>query len=326
MSWLELCIAVDEESAEAVSEVFSQYGYNGGVAFELALDPTEAGDVENTELLLTESLSPCQGSHALPVILRTYLPLDNRTEEAREHVEHALWHLRQIRPLGNLHTRILEEQDWEQAWKQHYRIQRIGQRTIIVPSWLEYSPAPDDCVLFLDPGMAFGTGLHPTTQLCLRTLERVIQPAEAGHPSQQVLDLGCGSGILSIAAAKLGAARVVALDTDTVAVSVARENVDRNEVAGVVHVAEGSLPLSPTLPDAPPAFDVVVANIIANVLIKLVGDLSSVLAAGGTLISSGILHEREEDVALAFAAAGLHLHERHCEGDWVALLHRPFPK
>lgn len=324
MSWIELCIAVDEESAEAVSEVLSRYGYNGGVAFELALDPIEAGDVGNTEMLLTETPSPCQGTRALPVILRTYLPLDNRTDEAREHVEHALWHLRQIRPIGNLHTRILEEQDWEQAWKQHYRIQRIGEHTIIVPSWLEYTPAPDDCVLFLDPGMAFGTGLHPTTQLCLRILERVIQPAEAGRPGQQVLDLGCGSGILSIAAAKLGAARVVALDTDAVAVGVARENVDRNGVAEVVHVAEGSLPLSPTLPATPPTFDVVVANIIANVLVELANELAIVLAAEGTLISSGILHEREEEVALAFAAAGLHLHERHREGDWVALLHRPF--
>lgn len=324
MSWLELCIAVDEESAEAVSEVLSRYGYNGGVAFELALDPIEAGDVGNTEMLLTETPSPCQASLALPIILRTYLPLDNRTEEAREHVEHAIWHLCQIRPIGNLHTRILEEQDWEQAWKQHYRIQRIGEHTIIVPSWLEYTPTPDDCVLFLDPGMAFGTGLHPTTQLCIHTLERVIQPAEAGRPGQQVLDLGCGSGILSIAAAKLGAARVVALDTDAVAVGVARENVDRNGVADVVHVAEGSLPLSPTLPAAPHAFDVVVANIIANVLVELADELASVLAAEGTLISSGILHEREEEVALAFAAAGLHLHERHREGDWVALLHRPF--
>jgi ribosomal protein L11 methyltransferase len=160
--------------------------------------------------------------------------------------------------------------------------------------------------------MAFGTGLHPTTRLCLRLLER--EPLDG----RRLLDLGCGSGILAIAAAKLGAASVLALDTDPVAVEVAAENVARNGVAAQVQALAGSLP-----DDAPPPFDLIVANIIADVLIDLAPALAAALAPGGRLITSGIIESREDEVALALAAAGLHLHSRLREGEWVALLHSP---
>ena len=197
-----------------VSELLAQYGYNGGVVVD---QPIIAG-ADGPEYSFDTSR---------PVTVRTYLLLDERAEETRQRMEQALWHFGQMRAVGPLSVRPLEEEDWANAWKQHYTIQRIGARTVIVPSWLEYEPQPGDIVLRLDPGMAFGTGLHPTTQLCIGLIEQLC------HTGMQVLDLGCGSGILAITAARLGA-NVLALDTDAIAVTATRENVERNDVADLL--------------------------------------------------------------------------------------------
>jgi ribosomal protein L11 methyltransferase len=321
-SWLEIAVEVDPESVETVAEILARYGYNGGVVIEQGWI---AGD-EGPEF---------QYDPHRPVWLRTYLPLDAQVEETRQQIEHALWHVHQIRPLGPIQTRTLAEEDWANAWKQFYSVMRVGKRTIIVPSWLEYQPQPDDIVLLLDPGMAFGTGLHPTTRLCLNLLEQLVQPG------QDVLDLGTGSGILAIAAAKLGAGRVLALDNDPIAVRVAQENIDRNRVGNTVTVAEGSLGVGQAMghwlsgdfgpPEPDPAlhenglqttFDLIAANLIARVLIALAPDLATALKPGGLLISSGIIDVKEEEVAAAFTAAGLQPIARHVEGEWVALVHR----
>ncbi|WP_322513234.1 50S ribosomal protein L11 methyltransferase [Chloroflexus sp.] len=320
-TWLEIAVEVEPEVVETVSEILARYGYNGGVVVEQGWI---AGD-EGPEF---------QYDPNRPVWLRTYLPLDAQVEETRQRIEHALWHVGQIRPLGPIQTRTLAEEDWANAWKQFYPVLRIGERTVIVPSWLEYQPQPNDIVLLLDPGMAFGTGLHPTTKLCLQLLERLVRPG------QQVLDLGTGSGILAIAAAKLGAGAVLALDNDPIAVRVAQENVERNQVGAVVKVAEGSLgagqamghwlsgDFGPETPDpalsanTPQAsFDVIAANLIAKVLILLAPDLAAALKPGGYLVSSGIIDVKEAEVVAAFAAAGLTQLERHVEGEWVALVH-----
>ncbi|WP_322821552.1 50S ribosomal protein L11 methyltransferase [Chloroflexus sp.] len=325
-SWLEIAVEVDPEAVETVSEILARYGYNGGVVIEQSWI---AGD-EGPEF---------QYDPNRPVWLRTYLPLDAQVEETRQQIEHALWHVHQIRPLGPIQTRTLAEEDWANAWKQFYPVLRIGERTVIVPSWLEYQPQPNDVVLLLDPGMAFGTGLHPTTRLCLHLLERLVQP------EQQVLDLGTGSGILAIAAAKLGAGQVLALDNDPIAVRVAHENVERNQVQDLVKVAEGSLgagqamghwlsgDFGPETPDptlhatTPQAtFDLIAANLIAKVLVLLAPDLATALKPGGLLISSGIIDVKEAEVVAAFAAVGLQPIERHVEGEWVALVHRRPPQ
>jgi len=322
MSWLELFVEVDNEAVEAVSELLARYGYNGGVVVEPAW--TAGGEGPEFSYDATR-----------PAVLRTYLPLDAQAEEVRQRIEQALWHLGQMRPIGKLQTRTLEEEDWANAWKQHYRVLRVGERTVVVPSWLQHEAQPGDVVLHLDPGMAFGTGLHPTTQLCLRLLERYVQPG------QRVLDIGTGSGILAIAAAKLGAGPVLALDNDPVAVSVAAENIERNGVGDTVQAAEGSLGAGASMGhwlsgdfgvDAGPAtvrrppstvqsFDLIAANLIAKVLVILAGDLAAVLVPGGTLVSSGIIDSREAEVAAAFEAVGLRQLERHLEGEWVALVH-----
>ncbi|HMQ30173.1 MAG TPA: 50S ribosomal protein L11 methyltransferase [Chloroflexaceae bacterium] len=330
MTWIELSVSVDSEAVEAVSEILAQYGYGGGVVVEPAWTPGDEGP--------EFSYDP-----ARPALLRTYLPLDERAEDTRRRVEQALWHLGQMRPVGPLQVRTVEEEDWANAWKQHYSILRVGERTVVVPSWLGYEEQPGEVVLRLDPGMAFGTGLHPTTQLCLRLIE-----AHA-RPGRRTLDLGTGSGILAIAAAKLGAGPVLALDNDPVAVRVAAENVAHNGVAGVVRVAEGSLGagagmghwLSGNFGEAdgraqapgdsqaePPSaqphaepFELIAANLIARVLVILAADLAAALAPGGTLVSSGIIDSREAEVVAAFEAAGLRPLERHVEGEWVALGH-----
>lgn len=305
MNWLELSIAVDQEAAESVSELFATYGYNGGVVIEPAWLPHESEPGE------ASALQPYHAAPELPVTLRTYLPLNEQTEGLCHRIEQALWHLGQLRPIGTLTTRLLQEEDWENTWKQYYTVQQIGKHIVIVPSWLVYTTQPEDVLLHMDPGMAFGTGLHPTTQLCLRLLEIHM------HPGLSVLDLGTGSGILAIAAVRLGANHVAALDIDGVAVEVAQKNAQNNGVSHKVHIEQGSL----NQMTRQPVYDLIVANIIAGVLIELALAMAQVLARGGILISSGILLEREDEVALALAAAGLQQHERHQEGEWVAFVH-----
>lgn len=325
-TWLECSVAVDQEAAEAVSEVLARYGYQGGVVIDPPWEPTVESDgwvgtpgpdVPSPPVYTTDP--------SRPVVLRTYLPMDEQTEDTRQRLEQSLWHLGQLRPVGPLQVRVLEEQDWANEWKQHYHVQHIGERVVIVPSWLDYAPRPHEVVLLLDPGMAFGTGLHPTTRLCLLLLERVVQPG------QTVFDVGTGSGILAIAAAKLGSGAVLAIDNDPVAVEVARENMQRNGVADVVTVALGSPGSGAAFCagangeasencEHEQGFDLIVANIIASVLVALAHDLAATLAPGGVLLCSGIIQEREEEVAQALAAAGLTQHERRSEGDWVALV------
>ena len=320
MSWIEIAVEVDHEAAEPVSDLLAQYGYNGGVVVDQPIVP----GLDGSEFTYDENR---------PVTLRTFVPAEQWTEEARARVEQALWHLGRIRPVGEMRVRSLEEEDWANAWKQHYKTQRIGQRIVIVPSWLEYAASPDDILLKLDPGMAFGTGLHPTTQLCLMFLENYVTPGI------RVLDLGCGSGVLAIAAAHLGAASVLGLDTDPIATDATMINAEINGVESVVQAATGSLGVGndfghwlgvPTAEESPEAVtvmpdggcDLLVANIIAKVLIAVAPDMVAALKPGGLLISSGIIAEREDEVALAYAAAGLQRIKRRQQGDWVGLVHR----
>lgn len=324
MSWLELSVECEPEAVESVSELLARYGYNGGVAIEQPIIPGADGPEYTHDA-------------TRPVVVRTYLPLDEQAEETRSRVEQGLWFLGMMRHVGPLQTRPLEEQDWANAWKRYYSIQRIGARTVVVPSWLDYQPQPGDLVLRLDPGMAFGTGLHATTRLCVTLLE------EYARPGMATLDLGCGSGILAVAAALLGARPVLALDTDPIAVTATRENAERNGVADIVTVAEGSLGAGATFghwlygPDTgerttaggaqrptsqAERFDLIVANIIAKVHVALGADYVDALVPGGLLIVSGIIADREPEVVQAFAEVSLEPVERRQEGDWVALVYR----
>ncbi len=307
MNWLEISVQTDREAVESVSEVLTRYGY-GGVVIE---EPGQPGPDGGYEVDWTA-----------PVTVRAYLPLlDDRPQESQERLEEALWHLGRLRPIGPVQTRTLREQDWETAWKAHYHPQRVGERVVVVPSWERYPPASHEVVVALDPGMAFGTGTHPTTRLCLEALEQLVQPG------MTVLDVGTGSGILAIAAARLGATTVVALDTDPVAVAAARENVQLNGLGHVVRVALGSIggrgELRLEEPRAAPRrsrFDLVVANLTAAIIARLAGGLVAALGPGGYLILGGIIDELEEKVLTALAATDFALTRRLEAGGWVALI------
>jgi ribosomal protein L11 methyltransferase len=208
------------------------------------------------------------------------------------------------------HVRTLAEQDWAEAWKKHYSILHLGKHIVIKPSWLDYIPQPEDMVIELDPGMAFGTGLHPSTRLCLVALEKIVTPGI------RVLDVGAGSGILSIACAKLGAREVLALDIDPVAVETALKNVAFNHVESNVQVKKDSID-----PERDRnLYDLVCINILAEVIADLTPALASALHSGGQVIASGILDYKAEDVVQAFATAGIVVLEQSHEDDWVAII------
>lgn len=304
-AWLELAVDADQEAVEAVSEILARVA-TGGTSVEAPFVTEAEG--------LAARIDPSR-----PATVRGYVPArDEATVRAAvASVETALGHLRafELRPIGELRTRIVDEADWASAWKAHFPVLRIGRRLVVRPTWRRYRPAPTDLVLALDPGMAFGTGLHPTTRLCLLALEGLAEAGGLG-PSTRVLDLGSGSGILAIAAAKLGAGRVLALDVDPLAVEATSANARRNRVARRIAARRGSLPSG-----AGP-FDVILANLVASILVELAPLLAAELAPGGRLVVSGVIAERAAEVEAAFAEAGLELADRLEEGDWVALLAR----
>jgi ribosomal protein L11 methyltransferase len=259
---------------------------------------------------------------ARPALVRAHLPLLDvaAVRAAVARAERDLGHLQAfgLRPIGDLSARIVHEADWANAWKAHFPVLRIGHRIVIRPTWRRHRRQPGDVVLALDPGMAFGTGLHPTTRLCLAALEGladrgVLAGGAADGGPARVLDVGSGSGILSIAAAKLGARRVLAVDVDPIAVEASAANARRNRLARVIRARQGSAPSG----EGP--FDVVLANLIASLLVTLADGLVADLRPGGVLLASGIFANREADVVAALEGRGLVIDRRWDEGDWVAL-------
>ncbi len=319
--WLEVSIRATAEAAEALSALFERAG-QGGVVIEPELRP--GPDVD--EVL------PTPGAFAM---LRTYLPEGQDLVPRRREIENSVGLLRafDLAPMGDLTFRWIGEEDWANAWKQHYSVQRIGRRWVIKPRWQAFVPGAGDLVLDLDPGMAFGTGLHPTTQLVLECLE-TLGPAGGGAgrlAGQDVLDLGTGSGILSLAAARLGAGSVLALDVDEVAVAAATENAAQNGLADVVSVRRATLgePINGvvTVPglDLVAAFDGAFANIVARVIAERAPALERALRPGAWLIASGIIAEREAEAAVPLAAQGFTTERRLQQGDWVTFLCRKEP-
>jgi ribosomal protein L11 methyltransferase len=299
--WLELAVDADLEAVEAVSEILGRVA-SGGTSVEPAF------------LLVDEGLG-ARVDPSRPATVRGYVPAVDAAlaDHAAADVAEALGHLQAfgLRPIGELRTRLVHEADWAEAWKAYFPVLRVGRRLVIEPTWRRHRAAPGDVVISLDPGMAFGTGLHPTTRLCLEGLERL---ADDGRMKRaRVLDVGCGSGILAIAALKLGAVSAMGVDTDPIAVESTLANARRNGLARRLRASEGSVPTGQ------PEVDVVLANLIAGVLVQLAAPLRGALRPGGTLLASGIFVDREDEVRRAFDGAGLEVAARLAEGEWLAL-------
>jgi ribosomal protein L11 methyltransferase len=301
MRWLELTVQAHPEAVESVSELLSRYT-PGGVAIE---EPIELVDEGQEYRVLSGE----------PVKVHAYLPIDGKEEEARQRVAEGLWHLSSLGSqfVGDLDTRIVNEEDWANAWKDYYHVTHIGRRLVIRPSWRDYTPKDDEVVLELDPGMAFGTGLHPTTRMCLEQVEQRVQPGK------RILDVGTGSGILALAAAKLGASEIYCIDNSSVAVESASANAAANSLEDRITVVLGTLDEAEAK-RMQGRYDMVLANIIARVIGSIAPHLARVLAPGGILIASGIIEDRRHEAEQPLLDAGLKLVETVMIDDWVTLV------
>ena len=311
---VEIAVEVDGEAAEAVAELFNRY--NGGDWVEDSAAGEASGGGAVLESTGYDDLgNPVAGEYRL--VVKTYLKPGQRGRTIQRQIEEGLWRLRLLYPMPEPVARLVREEDWAHAWKRHYKPMRIGKRVLLTPAWEEPNALPDDVVVRLEPGMAFGTGLHPTTRLCVAALEKWVSQGDS------LLDIGTGSGVLSVVAAKLGAKLVIATDIDPLAIRAAKENARLNGVPTAPNqliVEQGSIPAGQD-----GRFSVVVANILAEILIGLFEaaydnvPLAATLAPGGHLILSGILEEKAEGVVAAAARQGLREVERRQEGDWVAV-------
>ena len=281
MIWRELSIKVPWEYVEPISYLFGRYGR--GLSMQNAEDGV--------------------------VLLRTYLPDTSKQRMVR--IEVGVHLVNVLHPLGELEVRELKETDWENSWKEHYALLSIGSRLVIKPSWIDYKGAGEEVVIELDPGMAFGTGYHPTTRMCLEILEGLIQPG------MNVLDLGTGSGILAIAAAKLGAASVLALDIDPIAVRSARKNVRAIGLMNKIRLTRGTLPHKMAQEGG---FDLALANISSRVLKDKAIYLRQALKPGGLLLASGLIQNQQRALNDAMIKMGFsHVKIQNME-DWVAMV------
>lgn len=297
MNWIEVSLNVDGEAAEAVAELLQRYGHQG-VSIEHGGIPPDKLD--------EDELPPPQF-----LTVRAYFPVDDRAEETRARLESALGYMNMMYPMPKPTYQQMADEDWAEAWKAHYHPVPIGRKLFIRPRWVELADTHNRLIISLDPGMAFGTGTHPTTQLCMEALEDLTLPGA------QVLDLGCGSGILAIAAAKLGAGYVLALDIDPIAVQATQENIEQNSVAEKITAQLGSLE---SVVGSARRFDLAVVNILARIIIQMCDEhLGDVIRPGGKAIFSGIILDQADDVEIALRKTGLEPYARRLQGDWVAI-------
>jgi ribosomal protein L11 methyltransferase len=297
--WLEVSVTTDGEAAEAVAEVLRPFAYAEGVVLEQLGDQTD--------------LSPDALEAAVTV--KIYIAEEDDSPAVRRRIEESLYHMNRLYPISEPVFRQLADEDWAEAWKAHYHPFRVGNRVWIQPTWIEaietaeHDLAADAVVLRLDPGMAFGTGLHPTTQMCLQALEMITQPG------QRVLDLGTGSGILGIAALKLGADWVLGVDNDKLAVKTAVANAAANGVDGRFQGQIGTL-----AEVGDKSWDLVLVNILAPVIVDLLenGELLSYGGENGRFVFSGIIDQQAAEVEQAITNAGGTIEQKLTVRDWVS--------
>ena len=307
MQWTEVSLQTTHEQADTIADILYSAGAQG-VAME---DPLLINQLRNSGTWELCDIPEQQNTEVVTVT--AYYPDDDKLQERLAFIEREIKAVEER--IGakcvfrNPLFRTLCEQDWANEWKQYFHVTHIGKRLVIKPSWEKYDAKPEDLVIEIDPGMAFGTGTHHTTIMCMETLEDIITP------EAEVFDVGCGSGILAIAAAKLGAKNIVAVDIDANAVRIAKENIANNGLSDAITVKEGDL-----LHGTEGKADVIIANIIADIIIMLLPDVAKKLKATGRFLASGIIEEREDDIRKAAAANGIKVLSVKHKGGWVAML------
>lgn len=308
MKWAEISIKTTHEATDVIAEIFHEVGATGVVIEDPALvneyrasgawDYTDIPEATDTEI----------------VTIKAYLPVDELLDDKlavfKDRVNELAGH-NIDKGLGDINCTEIQDEDWSTSWKEFFHPIKVGDIIVIKPSWEEYAASPDDIIIELDPGMAFGTGTHHTTSMCIRLLEELIKGG------QDVFDVGTGSGVLAITAAKLGARKVTAVDFDPVAVRVAKENIEINQVDNIITTGQSDL-----LKSVEGKADVIIANIIADIIIRLLDDIPNRLKIGGTMIASGIIADRLSEVTKSVIDHGLIVDRVVEEGGWVAMVIR----
>ncbi len=306
MHWQEISVSTNEVMEEAVTNLFYEIGA-AGVVIE---DPYLINRYVQEDLWDAHEF-PIEIMEAEHVVVKGYLPVDEKLPLLLEQFNGALAALSGFFEdfYADVNLSRLQEEDWANSWKEYYKPQKVSERIVVVPGWEDYTPEEGEIIVKLDPGMAFGTGNHPTTMMCIKTMEKYIKSG------WRIADIGTGSGIIAISAAKLGAGSVNAVDLDTLAVRIAKLNVKRNLVQDTVEVSQGNL-----LQELPNRFHMIVANIIADVIIDLAEDAYDKLEASGIFIASGIIEDRQDEVINKLQEVGFKLIEVITDNTWRGIV------
>lgn len=305
MKWCEISIQTSHEAVELIAEIFRDLGASGVVIEdpELVNDYITSGKWDYTDIPIAKETEV--------VVEKAYLPVNGELEGRIQTLQ------QEIKALASrgvntapavLTTAELQDEDWSDTWKQYFHTEKPGERVVIKPTWEEYAPQGDEVVIELDPGAAFGTGTHATTSMCIRQLEKLVKPG------MTVFDVGTGSGILSIISAKLGAKNIQAVDYDDSVLKIVEENLEQNNVQDIISVAQSDL-----MQNVHGKAELVIANIIADIIIRLFDQLDEHLEQGGTLLTSGIIEDRIEDVLASAEKHGYGVVERLENKGWACI-------
>jgi len=305
--WIEVSVITKSEALEPITGIF--YGLNcPNIAIE---DPEDLLSREQGPLTWDFADINILEHKGNAAVIKAYFSQDDKVEEILEHVKEKLIEIKELGfdiGEGKVEAKKMYEEDWANNWKQYYKPVKITDKIVIKPIWEEYEKTDEELIIELDPGMAFGTGTHETTRMCIKALDKYVKP------NTTVFDVGCGSGILSIAAAKLGAKHVVGVDLDPIAVDSSNENISFNDLDNI-EILEGNL-----LDVVDGKADIVVANIIAEIICVLTADVKTALNDGGLFITSGIIHDRVDMVTEKFAECGFEVLEINKDGEWNCIV------